>query len=107
VSRRLIERRRSSEDRRRHLVELTTAGANRLAQAESALATIEDEVLGHLDAEQRETLCRASGTRSETTAASSPPSGTSTIPTTTSRPTCGSSRRFQSELHVTTRREGR
>jgi DNA-binding MarR family transcriptional regulator len=58
VSRRLIERRRSSEDRRRHLVELTTAGANRLAQAESALATIEDEVLGHLDAEQRETLYR-------------------------------------------------
>jgi DNA-binding MarR family transcriptional regulator len=54
----LIERRRSSEDRRRHIVELTPAGANRLAKAESALATIEDEVLGHLDAEQRETLYR-------------------------------------------------
>jgi DNA-binding MarR family transcriptional regulator len=54
----LIERRRSSEDRRRHIVELTTAGANRLAQAELALSTIEDEVLGGLDAEQRETLYR-------------------------------------------------
>jgi DNA-binding MarR family transcriptional regulator len=54
----LIERRRSSEDRRRHIVELTITGANRLAQAESALSTIEDEVLGHLDAEQRETLYR-------------------------------------------------
>jgi len=54
----LIERRRSSEDRRRHIVELTTAGANRLAKAEFALAAVEDEVLGHLDDEQRETLYR-------------------------------------------------
>jgi DNA-binding MarR family transcriptional regulator len=54
----LIERRRSSEDRRRHIVELTTAGAKRLAEAEFALATVEDEVLGRLDDEQRETLYR-------------------------------------------------
>jgi DNA-binding MarR family transcriptional regulator len=54
----LIERRRSSEDRRRHLVELTTAGANQLARAELALAAVEDEVLGGLDDEQRETLYR-------------------------------------------------
>jgi DNA-binding MarR family transcriptional regulator len=53
----LIERRRSSEDRRRHTVELTTAGAQRLAKAELALAGIEDEVLGQLDDDQRETLC--------------------------------------------------
>jgi DNA-binding MarR family transcriptional regulator len=52
----LIERRRSPEDRRRHLVELTQAGAERLATAECALAQVEDEVLGALDATQRETL---------------------------------------------------
>jgi MarR family transcriptional regulator, lower aerobic nicotinate degradation pathway regulator len=52
----LIERRRSPEDRRRHLVELTEAGAERLAKAESALAEVEQEVLGALDASQRETL---------------------------------------------------
>jgi len=52
----LIERRRSPEDRRRHLVELTEAGAKQLAKVESALAAIEDEVLGALDKNQRETL---------------------------------------------------
>jgi DNA-binding MarR family transcriptional regulator len=52
----LILRRRSSEDRRRHIVELTSDGAQRLNEAESALAEAEDEVLGALDAEQRETL---------------------------------------------------
>ncbi|MDT4892548.1 MAG: MarR family transcriptional regulator, lower aerobic nicotinate degradation pathway regulator, partial [Pseudonocardiales bacterium] len=52
----LIERRRSPEDRRRHLVELTDAGAKRLAKAECALAEVEQEVLGALDASQRETL---------------------------------------------------
>jgi DNA-binding MarR family transcriptional regulator len=52
----LIERRRSPEDRRRHLVELTDAGVKQLAKAESALAQVEQEVLGALDASQRETL---------------------------------------------------
>jgi DNA-binding MarR family transcriptional regulator len=52
----LIERRRSPEDRRRHLVELTDAGAKRLSAAECALAQVEQEVLGALDASQRETL---------------------------------------------------
>jgi DNA-binding MarR family transcriptional regulator len=52
----LIERRRSPEDRRRHLVELTEAGVKRLAKAECALAGVEQEVLGALDASQRETL---------------------------------------------------
>lgn len=52
----LIERRRSSEDRRRHVVELTDAGVRRLAKAEFALAAAEDEVLGALDREQRELL---------------------------------------------------
>jgi DNA-binding MarR family transcriptional regulator len=52
----LIERRRSPEDRRRHVVELTDAGLERLAKAEFALAAVEDEVLGALDEAQRETL---------------------------------------------------
>jgi DNA-binding MarR family transcriptional regulator len=52
----LILRRRSTEDRRRHFVELTPEGARRLAEAEAALADAEDEVLSALDAEQRETL---------------------------------------------------
>jgi DNA-binding MarR family transcriptional regulator len=52
----LILRRRSTEDRRRHIVELTDNGAQRLTDAESALAAAEDEVLGALDPEQRETL---------------------------------------------------
>jgi MarR family transcriptional regulator, lower aerobic nicotinate degradation pathway regulator len=52
----LIERRRSPEDRRRHVVELTDAGAGLLAKVELALAAVEGEVLGALDESQRETL---------------------------------------------------
>jgi DNA-binding MarR family transcriptional regulator len=52
----LIERRRSPEDRRRHVVELTEAGVEQLAKAECALAEVDEEVLGALDANQRETL---------------------------------------------------
>jgi DNA-binding MarR family transcriptional regulator len=52
----LIERRRSPEDRRRHVVELTDAGVDRLCTAECALAAVENEVLGALDETQRETL---------------------------------------------------
>lgn len=52
----LIERQRSPEDRRRHIVQLTDRGAKRLAKAEFALAGVEDEVLGALDARQRATL---------------------------------------------------
>jgi DNA-binding MarR family transcriptional regulator len=52
----LIARRRSSEDRRRHIVELTDAGAQLLAQAEFALTAAEDDVLAALDREQREQL---------------------------------------------------
>lgn len=52
----LIERRRSPEDRRRHVVDLTDDGLKRLAKAEFALAAAEDEVLSALNAEQRETL---------------------------------------------------
>ena len=52
----LIERRRSPEDRRRHVVALTDAGAKRLAEAERALVAVEDDVLGALDDSQREVL---------------------------------------------------
>src|ERR1700685_4525057 len=55
-ARKLIERRRSPEDRRRHLVELTDAGAEQLAQAERAVSAVEDEILGALNESQRETL---------------------------------------------------
>jgi DNA-binding MarR family transcriptional regulator len=52
----LILRRRSTEDRRRHFVELTDEGTQRLTEAEAALADAEDEVLSALDVEQREML---------------------------------------------------
>ncbi|RKN23846.1 MarR family transcriptional regulator [Micromonospora musae] len=52
----LVERRRSPEDRRRHMVYITEAGANRLNDAECALETSEIEVLGALNPDERETL---------------------------------------------------
>jgi DNA-binding MarR family transcriptional regulator len=54
----LIERRRSPQDRRRHIVELTPRGVQTLTEAECALATAENDVLAALDPEQRETLYR-------------------------------------------------
>jgi DNA-binding MarR family transcriptional regulator len=51
-----IERRRDTEDRRRHLVVLTDAGATKLAEAEAALVDAERHVLGALDEEQRRQL---------------------------------------------------
>jgi DNA-binding MarR family transcriptional regulator len=52
----LILRRRAAEDRRRHIVELTAAGGERLAAAEKAIGAAEDDVLGALDDRQREQL---------------------------------------------------
>src|SRR5258705_10954888 len=52
----LIERRRSPEDRRRHVVALTQTGAKLLAEAECALTAVDNEVLGALDDNQREAL---------------------------------------------------
>jgi DNA-binding MarR family transcriptional regulator len=54
----LVARTRSAEDRRRHLVELTAAGARRLGDAETALESSEDVVLRGLDEQERETLYR-------------------------------------------------
>jgi MarR family transcriptional regulator, lower aerobic nicotinate degradation pathway regulator len=52
----LIERRRSPEDRRRHMVELTEAGVTHLSNVEFAPLSVENEVLGALVETQRETL---------------------------------------------------
>ena len=54
----LLARRRSPDDRRRHIVELTPAGIDRLNDTEAALVAVEDDVLGALDADERETLYR-------------------------------------------------
>jgi DNA-binding MarR family transcriptional regulator len=53
-----VARRRDPDDRRRHRVELTAAGAKALANAEHAQETIEDDVLRALDDDERATLWR-------------------------------------------------
>jgi DNA-binding MarR family transcriptional regulator len=55
---RYVARLRDPHDRRRHLVELTPAGARALASAEGAQEQIEDEVLRGLDEQERATLWR-------------------------------------------------
>jgi DNA-binding MarR family transcriptional regulator len=52
------ERRRDPDDRRRHRVEVTAAGYDALAAAERSVESVEDDVLGALDAGERETLWR-------------------------------------------------
>lgn len=54
----LVERRRDSSDRRRHIVALTPAGRQALERADRALESVEDEVLGALSGEERATLRR-------------------------------------------------
>jgi MarR family transcriptional regulator, lower aerobic nicotinate degradation pathway regulator len=51
-----IVRRRSAQDRRRHVVELTDSGREKLAHDEMLLAAIENEVFSGLDSGERETL---------------------------------------------------
>jgi DNA-binding MarR family transcriptional regulator len=52
----LVARTRSAEDRRRHLVELTAAGTQRLRDAETVLVSVEEELLAALDQDERRTL---------------------------------------------------
>lgn len=51
-----VERRRDPADRRRHIVEMTTAGHEAIARAERAMDDMEDDVLGSLSIEERATL---------------------------------------------------
>ena len=51
-----VERRRDPADRRRHIVELTAEGGEAIERAERAIDQMEDEVLGPLSTEERETL---------------------------------------------------
>jgi DNA-binding MarR family transcriptional regulator len=53
-----VERRRDPADRRRHIVEITDTGLEALERAEVAQESIEDEVLGGLNAAERATLRR-------------------------------------------------
>jgi DNA-binding MarR family transcriptional regulator len=50
------ERRRDPDDRRRHIVEITDSGREALFRAEIALDGLEDEVLGALSPDERDTL---------------------------------------------------
>jgi DNA-binding MarR family transcriptional regulator len=54
----LLDRKRDSVDRRRHLVSLTADGKQALKQLRSTVTRVDDEFLAPLDAEQRETLQR-------------------------------------------------
>jgi MarR family transcriptional regulator, lower aerobic nicotinate degradation pathway regulator len=52
----LVTRRRAAEDRRRHVVELTDEGRERLARAEFVLAAVENQVLSALTSDERQQL---------------------------------------------------
>ena len=55
---RYLIRRRDPQDRRRHIVELTTAGRHALERADKARETLEEEVLAVLSPEEGATLRR-------------------------------------------------
>ncbi len=52
----MVERTRDPEDRRRHIVEITPKGRKALEKAERELETVQDDVLGNLDASERSEL---------------------------------------------------
>jgi DNA-binding MarR family transcriptional regulator len=51
-----VERRRDPADRRRHIVEMTPAGKKAMLAAERAMESLEEDVLGALEPEEREVL---------------------------------------------------
>ena len=51
-----VERRRDPADRRRHIVEMTPAGQQAMLAAERAMESLEDDVLGALEPDEREVL---------------------------------------------------
>ena len=51
-----VRRERDPDDRRRHIVVLTDKGREAYKRAELAQETVEDQVLGGLDADERKTL---------------------------------------------------
>jgi DNA-binding MarR family transcriptional regulator len=51
-----VERQRDPQDRRRHIVVITPAGAKALKKAEAKLEALEGEVLANLDPAEREQL---------------------------------------------------
>ncbi|MDE3081975.1 MAG: winged helix-turn-helix transcriptional regulator [Acidobacteriota bacterium] len=51
-----VERRRDPTDRRRHLVSMTELGRQALRQAEAAQQSLEDEILGALNDDERNEL---------------------------------------------------
>ena len=53
-----VVRRRDPADRRRHIVEITPEGRKALAVAETAMETVEDDVLAGLDPAERASLAR-------------------------------------------------
>jgi DNA-binding MarR family transcriptional regulator len=55
-SARYLVRRRDPQDRRRHIVELTTTGRHALERADKARETLDEEVLAVLSPEERATL---------------------------------------------------